>query len=87
MIDLFIAQTGGDFSLDTLVQWGPLAVVLALIVTGKLAPGWVVDRLEKNNDELRSENKELRDKTETEVIPALLESTRIISSLVEKGQK
>lgn len=84
MIDSFLAQASGDFSLDTLVQWGPLAVVIGLIVMGKLAPGWVVTRLEKENDRLNAENRALRDKIETEIIPALIESTKVLANIVEK---
>jgi hypothetical protein len=82
MIDVLLVQSG-DFSLDTLVQWGPLAVVIGLMVTGKLAPGWVVDRLQKEKDELAHENKEIRNKVENDIIPALIESTRVLAGVVE----
>lgn len=93
---LIIAQAvgAGDFSLNTLVQWGPLAIVIVLIILKKLAPGWVVERQEEEIKILREEksdlvrqNNELRDKVESKVLPAIIESTRILAQIVEEDKK
>ena len=91
---IFVQTNLGNFSLDTLVQWGPLAIVILLIITKKLAPGWAVERLEEENRILRDENldllkqnNELRDKVESQVLPAIIESTRILAQVVSGEQQ
>lgn len=74
------ASGGGTDWLTYLLQGGPFALILALIILDKLAPTGERDRLREENKQLKEDQKELN-QTLLTVIPPLIEATKGLSSL------
>lgn len=76
-------SSGSDSSHDWvsyLLQGGPFALILALILLDKLAPTGERDRLRKENAEYKENNQKLNDKL-LEVLPPLIDATQVITKV------
>lgn len=69
-------------AVDALVQGGPFAIVLLLIVADKLAPTGERNRLREDNVRLVKELKDLNLSIRRDVVPALVQATALMQQLI-----
>jgi hypothetical protein len=55
---------GGPIDLALLVTYGPLGVMVVLLVTGRLVPGFVVEHYQRDLDAAQAELRDARAKLE-----------------------
>jgi hypothetical protein len=78
------AESGMSFSDFTrIIEIGITGLILVLIITGKLAPGWVIEDNRKTNETLMRENVKMREAMEQKVIPALERATLALEKHVK----
>jgi len=81
-----IAQA--EIDLPSWVEWGVLGlVIVAIVMTKQLVPGWIYAELKEENAELKEENKELVTKllelSET-ALPAIKESNTVVAEAMRE---
>lgn len=81
-----IAQENGA-QVAPWIEWGVLGAFVLLMLTGQVVPGYLAKQKDSLNEELRSENRELRDKLTNEVVPALVESNRVLSLIADQRER
>lgn len=69
---------GGMNWVNYLLNGGPFAIVLLLIVLDKLGTNSERDRLREDNKTLREQNQKLNDTVRQEVVPPLTELNRLM---------
>jgi len=70
---------GGDNWTEILLKSGPWAIVVLLIILDKLTPVGERDRLRNENTELRKALQETEISNRKDVMPALIESNRLLA--------
>lgn len=82
---LLLAQTeGSDAWVDSLLKGGPFAIVLLLIIMDKIGTHGERDRLRVENTELRKEVATLNEQVRTQVVPPLVEITRLLPRVIDE---
>jgi hypothetical protein len=76
------ADTGTDW-ISYLLNGGPFAIVLLLILLDKLGTHAERDRLRVENAALREQNQALNDSIRTEVVAPLTEQNRLMQEVVK----
>lgn len=77
------ATNGGMDWISYLLNGGPFAVVLLLILLDKLGTNSERDRLRVENAALREQNQTLNDTVRTDVIAPLAEQNRLMAELLK----
>ena len=67
------------------LQFGVLGIVAIGFVLGKIVPGYILDRIQKELDSKNAEMAQLRSKMENEVIPALTRVTDLMTRIAESS--
>ncbi len=70
--------------LGVLVNGGILGIIVVLLLTGKLAPGRELERMEDRAEKAEAEVVRLRERTEERIIPALIDVTRIMAQVARR---
>lgn len=85
MLHLFIlaVEANGDF-ISYLLQGGPFAVVVLLFVLDKLTTTNERDRLRLENQELRTQIKDLNESIRNEIVPPLVQANTLMKDLVDE---
>lgn len=66
-----------------LAQYGILGIVLLLIIFGKLVPGYILERKDKEADLREQRVASLEEKIQERIIPAILECNRLMAEVVK----
>lgn len=75
--------SGGDW-LSALLQGGPFAIVVLLIILDKLTTPGERDKLRTENEQLRGEIKELNNNIRQEIVPTLVTINTLMKEVVEE---
>lgn len=74
--------SGGDW-ISYLLNGGPFAIVVLLLITDKLTTPGERDRLRAENEQLRTEVKTLNENLRNEIVPPLTEMNRLNTQVIE----
>jgi len=85
---ILASEATGGVNLPSWLEWGVLGVVIvAIVMTKQLVPGWIYAELKQENRELKDENKELVAKllalSET-ALPAIKESNTVVAEVIRE---
>lgn len=85
---ILASEASGSVDLPSWLEWGVLGiVVVAIVLTKQLVPGWIYAELKEENKELKIENKELVDRllslSET-ALPAIKESNTVVAEAMRE---
>lgn len=87
----FIVSVGNIFAAETTVDWvnyllngGPFAIVVFLMITDKIATTSERDRLRIENNALRDEVKVLNESIRNEIVPPLVQINALMKDVVEE---
>lgn len=84
-MDFVLAQAASpDFGAAGWIQFGALGLIVVAFMTGQIVPRFILDRKEKEVEELRRQNEELRRMVQDQIIPALTRTTDALSKYGER---